>query len=972
MHLTFRLSDLGSRLSDLGSVVNGLGSTPDSSGLGAVSALTDRLGLTGADTPASLQQVLASVGVHKVEPVGAMPQRVPNGPLTTATGTSQVDEPVLSGGVAPLAATDSAPGQLARTAHPVRSHAPMLPDTPQAPDLPTSSGPTSGVGSSSGASGLSHTSLGAAGQSQRRLPAQYNLLHPWSLPGETAMTVGKADPTRGPPLPVTAEPSVRDASLSSLSTGLSGLPGSSSPTGLLGRSSKSGLPSLPASTDPMGARELASMAAVPAPAGDPLGAREVASMAAVPAPAGDPVGAREVASTAAAPSSHGDPVGVRQMATMAAMPAPESRTSTASDGSVQTVTPVYAYQRNQCGSTSALLFFDSHKNYGTCGPNGSVQPNDVASQQTVTPIYAMQQNGCGSTTAFLLFVDTQKFGGCGQGTDTSGMASQQVVGFEYIMQQSGCGSSAGSAFFVTQTDWGACDGPAGTSRPLAAPSNAPRFAPGGPMASGASDRAFMMRDAATGAVSARRTLPRVDPLARTSLGQALPAVAGGAAGPAAIAPIPASQNAIQGVTQGMTKASHVGNRAPSQEGGVLMIGLLMALLVAVMRRRGHWLIRTGVRNHLHIVPSLTGRKSMTNPPTAGRDGPAFVADDCGGKGRGLGLLLGLMSIFVIGLALQLSGLLGSSSASAAPLGTSGGVVPSPLGVTGPVTIPGLENMAIQQVQPKGGLAVPSPSAVSLPSVTSLQALPAAPKTTGLTNVNPSTLLHASPPQATGPPAASSGTTKVQSTPASSGTNVSTSGVTQSGPAPSTTTSASSSSASPANSVAVSGTGSDAASQQMITAVGGEQQNPCGSNIASLFFVTQQGFAHCAGSGSASTAVSTGSTGSDAASQQMITAVGGEQQNPCGSNIASLFFVTQQGFAHCAGQGSTLAAAPQRGPAVGTGSAGSDAASQQMITAVGGEQQNPCGSNIASLFFVTQQGFAHCAGSGSASTSVSTG
>ena len=94
---------------------------------------------------------------------------------------------------------------------------------------------------------------------------------------------------------------------------------------------------------------------------------------------------------------------------------------------------------------------------------------------------------------------------------------------------------------------------------------------------------------------------------------------------------------------------------------------------------------------------------MTNPPTAGRDGPAFVADDCGGKGRRLGLLLGLMSIFVIGLALQLSGLLGSSSASAAPLGASGGVVPSPLGVTGPITVPGLENMAMQQVQPKGGL-----------------------------------------------------------------------------------------------------------------------------------------------------------------------------------------------------------------------------------------------------------------------------
>ncbi|MGH9138070.1 MAG: hypothetical protein ACRD0G_13670, partial [Acidimicrobiales bacterium] len=95
---------------------------------------------------------------------------------------------------------------------------------------------------------------------------------------------------------------------------------------------------------------------------------------------------------------------------------------------------------------------------------------------------------------------------------------------------------------------------------------------------------------------------------------------------------------------------------------------------------------------------------------------------------------------------------------------------------------------------------------------------------------------------------------------------------------------------------------------------------------------------------------------DTASQQMITAVGGEQQNPCGSNIASLFFVTQQDFGACAEAGDGHGT----GGGTGTGGGRNDTASQQMITAVGGEQQNPCGSNIASLFFVTQQDFGACA------------
>src|SRR5438132_1288494 len=169
-----------------------------------------------------------------------------------------------------------------------------------------------------------------------------------------------------------------------------------------------------------------------------------------------------------------------------------------------------------------------------------------------------------------------------------------------------------------------------------------------------------------------------------------------------------------------------------------------------------------------------------------------------------------------------------------------------------------------------------------------------------------------------------------------------------------------------NAVALGGNGSDAASQQMITAVGGEQENPCGSNIASLFFVTQQAFARCTGGGYDGKCVVQGAGVAGAASQHMNNGVGCGQQTRCGSDIASLFFVTQQAFARCAGAGG-VTLSPRQSPAVtnavALGGNGSDAASQQMITAVGGEQENPCGSNIASLFFVTQQAFARCTGGG---------
>ncbi|MGH3095205.1 MAG: hypothetical protein ACRDMV_04300, partial [Streptosporangiales bacterium] len=159
-------------------------------------------------------------------------------------------------------------------------------------------------------------------------------------------------------------------------------------------------------------------------------------------------------------------------------------------------------------------------------------------------------------------------------------------------------------------------------------------------------------------------------------------------------------------------------------------------------------------------------------------------------------------------------------------------------------------------------------------------------------------------------------------------------------------------------------------QQAITAVGGAQQNPCGSNTASLFFVTQQDFGECADQG-ASTAVPAGSTAAgnasgrgldQTASQQTITLVGGAQQNPCGSNTASLLFVTQQDFGECADQG-TSTAVPAGSEGTGQPAPSGEIASQQAITLLGGAQQNPCGSSTFSLLFVTQQDFGTCGTSG---------
>src|SRR5690606_39998795 len=86
---------------------------------------------------------------------------------------------------------------------------------------------------------------------------------------------------------------------------------------------------------------------------------------------------------------------------------------------------------------------------------------------------------------------------------------------------------------------------------------------------------------------------------------------------------------------------------------------------------------------------------------------------------------------------------------------------------------------------------------------------------------------------------------------------------------------------------------DFPSQQVITAVGGFQQNPCGNNSASLLFVTQQDFGTCAvdegaveasGSGAGSTDVEIGyAESTDVDSQHVITAVGWFQQNTCGNN-----------------------------------------------------------------------------------------
>jgi uncharacterized protein (DUF983 family) len=174
-------------------------------------------------------------------------------------------------------------------------------------------------------------------------------------------------------------------------------------------------------------------------------------------------------------------------------------------------------------------------------------------------------------------------------------------------------------------------------------------------------------------------------------------------------------------------------------------------------------------------------------------------------------------------------------------------------------------------------------------------------------------------------------------------------------------------------VAGNGSGStDVASQQTITAIGGAQQNPCGSTAASLLFVNSNDWGRCAddagvvGVPAAGSGVVAGN--GSGSTQQTITAIGGAQQNPCGSTAASLLFVTSQDFGTCA-DGSSISEGSVSGVPAGTGS--SDLASQQTVTLVGGMQQNPCGSSAASLLFTTQQDFGTCgddvAGAGSGSS-----
>src|SRR5699024_12151004 len=84
-----------------------------------------------------------------------------------------------------------------------------------------------------------------------------------------------------------------------------------------------------------------------------------------------------------------------------------------------------------------------------------------------------------------------------------------------------------------------------------------------------------------------------------------------------------------------------------------------------------------------------------------------------------------------------------------------------------------------------------------------------------------------------------------------------------------------------------------------------------------------------------------------ASQQAITAIGGAQQNPCGSNTASLLFVTQQDFGECADQGGLVGetAGAVAGVPAG-GNATQQTASQQTITDRRGGAQGPWGTDGA--------------------------
>src|SRR5699024_12017344 len=93
-------------------------------------------------------------------------------------------------------------------------------------------------------------------------------------------------------------------------------------------------------------------------------------------------------------------------------------------------------------------------------------------------------------------------------------------------------------------------------------------------------------------------------------------------------------------------------------------------------------------------------------------------------------------------------------------------------------------------------------------------------------------------------------------------------------------------------------------------------------------------------------------------QLTITLVGGMQQNPCGAQAASLFFVNTTDWGTCAVGTSVPAADGAAVGGVGQGGA-TDVASQQTITAIGGMQQKPGGPQEASLLFVNTTDWGTC-------------
>ncbi|WP_154402629.1 hypothetical protein [Nocardioides speluncae] len=683
--------------------------------------------------------------------------------------------------------------------------------------------------------------------------------------------------------------------------------------------------------------------------------------------------------------------------------------------SQQTITAVGGMQQNPCGAQAASLFFVNTTDWGTCavsngGATGAVPAgagwgsgghSDVASQQTITAVGGMQQNPCGAQEASLFFVNTTDWGTCatgnggavaavpaGAGAGSGGhsdVASQQTITAVGGMQQNPCGAQEASLFFVNSTDWGTC---------AVSNGSAPAGTGGGWGSGGHSDVASQQTITAVGGMQQNPCGAQEASLffvnttdwgtCAVSNGSA-PAGTGGGWGSGGQTDV-ASQQTITAVG-GMQQ-----NPCGAQEASLFFVNTTDWGTCAVSNGSapagtgGGW--GSGGHSDVASQQTITAVGGMQQNPCGAQEASLFFVNTtdwgtCATGNGGVGTLpagaggtggqtdvASQQTITAVGgmqqnpCGAQEASLFFVNSTDWGTCAVSNGSAPA--GTGGGWGSGGHSDVASQQ---------------TITAIGGMQQNPCGAQEASLFFVNTTdwgTCAVGNGPGTSPAPGGTGGWGSGGHSDVASQQTITAVGGMQQNPCGAqeaslffvnTTdwgTCAVSNGSAPAGTGGGWGSGgqTDVASQQTITAVGGMQQNPCGAQEASLFFVNTTDWGTCAvsnGSAPAGTGGGWGSGGhSDVASQQTITAIGGMQQNPCGAQEASLFFVNTTDWGTCAvGNGPGTSPAP--GGTGGWGSGGhTDVASQQTITAIGGMQQNPCGAQVASLFFVNSTDWGTCA------------